>query len=70
MKIIPYLIVVIVLISVMANCFLLIHKEYQSKYVGMVNIITGICLWSNVVLLVISKRSLKKRQTNAVHKNI
>lgn len=68
MKIIPYLIVVIVLVSVMANCFLLIHKEYQNKYMSLVNIVTGICLWLNVILMVISKRHLKKRRSDAVHK--
>jgi hypothetical protein len=68
MKIVPYLIILIVITSLSVNIFLLFHPVYQKKYIHQVNIVTGICLWLNLILLVISKRHLKKKQSEHVHK--
>ena len=68
MKTIPYLILLLVLISVSANLYLLFNPEDQKKYIDVANIITGLCLWLIVILLVISKRKLKRKQAKFIHK--
>ena len=68
MKAIPFIIIFITIISLSGNIFLLFNKDYTTPYFFWVNLITGACLITNIILLVLSRNHLAKRQSDYVHK--
>lgn len=68
MKFIPYIIVLIVVITLAGNIFLLIEPIYQKKYVLWINIETGIALIVILCLCIFSKKKLRKLQQKYIHK--
>ena len=68
MKMIPRIIIGLVVITISANLFLLLDKEYVKHYFIWVNAITGFSLVSIVLLTLYSRKKLKQQQSKYVHK--
>lgn len=68
MRLIPLLIIVIVVISLTANILLLCYKEYVSRYFVVVNAITGVSLVSIVLLSIYSRKKIKEKQSDYIHR--
>jgi len=68
MKAIPYIIICTVIISLSENIFLLLHRNYIAHNFLWVNLLTGICLVANIILFVLSKKHINKRQSDYIHK--
>lgn len=68
MKIIPRIIIGLVVITIFANLFLLLNKEFVIHYFIWVNVLTGFSLVSIVLLYLYSRKKLKQQQSNYVHK--
>lgn len=68
MKTIPRIIIGLVVITIFANLFLLLNKEFVIHYFIWVNVLTGFSLVSIVLLYLYSRKKLKQQQSNYVHK--
>lgn len=68
MKMIPRIILGLVVITISANLFLLLDKEFVKDYFIWVNVFTGISLVSIVLLSLYSRKKLKQLQSKYVHK--
>lgn len=67
-KFIPYLITLIVVISLAANIGLLCFKEYMGQYFLAVNAITGISLVTILLLSIYGRKKIKGLQSDYIHR--
>ncbi len=68
MKIIPRIIIGLVVVTISANLFLFLDKEYEKHYLSWVNAITGFSLVSILLLTLYSRKKLKQLQSKYGHK--